>query len=254
MLCQHSGYFATALKDGNEDLFIESSRGVFEWPDDEPEQVRRWMRWLYSCSTCRLDCLFNYDHVCKNDKELDEDPDSWCHPDAEPEQAFLLGDRLLCPAYCRFALGSFVQHVDRMDPYRIVWTHASVPASTSLHRFVHAWLGWMKYRLDKRLNATTEEESKAAAFSERFEHIDGWRTDDPKKFLVYHWSEVCSVSNQQCDHKRPLWYWRHAEDGKPGTEPRTVVRSISRTRQQVCRGILALWVSGHSRVCALPLF
>lgn len=250
VLCRHSGYFAIALRDGYEDRYIEADTGVFEWPDDEPEEVHRWMRWLYSCGSCRSWDPYNSSHVCKEDGELDSDPDSWCHLDVEAEQAYLLGDRILCVEYCRFALASFIQHVHMTDPHRIVWTHETLPTSTSLSRFVHAWLGWMKFKLDKRLEMSADEEVRAEAYSEGFVGIDGWNTSDPRKYLIDHWSEPCSRDDRHCNHKRAGWYWRRTPSGMPGMEPRMeprrVVPYISPARKMVCQGSLCLWVSYHA--------
>jgi hypothetical protein len=249
LLRQHSEYFAIALRDGNEDRFIEADRGVFEWPEDEPEQVHRWVRWLYSCSSCRQGDPYNSAHVCKEGGELAEDPNSWCAPDVEPEQAFLLGDRILSAEYCRFALAAFVQHAHLADPYRIVWTHESLPERSSMRRFVHAWLGWMKFKLDKRLEMSADEEAAAAAYSKGFVYIDGWKTSDPRKYLMEHWSEPCSLENKFCDHKRAHWFWRRTASGTPGKEPSTSVLRVSSARKMICQGSLGVWVSRHVEQC-----
>lgn len=243
LLRQHSEYFTAALRDGYEDRFVEADRGVFEWPDDEPEQVHRWVRWLYSCSSCRRGDPYDASHVCKKGDQLKNDPNSWCARNVEAEQAFILGDRLLSPGYCRFALVSFAQHVHLFDPYSVIWTHECLREKASLRRFVHAWMGWMKFRLDVRLDMTADEEAAAKAYSQKFVSIDGWKTIDPRKYLPEHWTEPCSLDNRACDHLRTPLGWRAVLNGQPDKETRAVVCSISPTRKMIRRVTFGLWVS-----------
>lgn len=254
LLRQHSEYFATALKDGNEDRFIEADRGVFEWPDDDPEQVRRWVRWLYTCRNCQRGDPYNSAHICKSGSELDRDPNSWCAPDVESELAYLLGDRLLSPGYCRFALGFFIQHVHLIEPDRILWAHERLPERSSLRRFVHAWLSWMNYRLDTGMKMTADERAAARALSYGWVAIDGSRTNDPRKYLPEHWSEPCSLhSNRLCNHERAHWFWRRSANGQPVSRCPTITRRITPDRRAACVGALVLLVSCRLKPCAVPV-
>ncbi|OIW23694.1 hypothetical protein CONLIGDRAFT_649711 [Coniochaeta ligniaria NRRL 30616] len=240
LLCRHADYFSVALKDGNEDRFVEADKGEFHWPDDDAEEFHRFVRWMYSCSSCRLGDAYNSLHVCKKDGELDADPYSWCHPDVEAEQAFVLGDRILSAEYCRFALGSFIQHVHRIDPRRIIWVLENTADRSSLHRFVRAWLGWLKFKLDKRL-VSADEEDDAAVYSELFVSFDGWLTTDPRKYLMEHWLEPCSLDpNLYCGHKRAHWFWCRTASGMPGCPPPRETRP--RTRGEIIwEGSLGVW-------------
>jgi hypothetical protein len=230
------------LKDGNEDRYVEADKGEFSWPDDDPEEFHRYVRWMYSCSSCRQGDSYNSLHVCKKDGELAKDPYSWCAPGVEAELAFVLGDRILSPEYCRFALASFIQHVHRIDPRRIIWVLENTPDRSSLHRFVRAWLGWLKFKLDKRL-VSADEEDDAAVYSELFASFDGWLTTDPRKYLIEHWSEPCSLNpNLFCDHKRAHWFWRRTASGQPGKPPGKEPRPRSR-REMAWEGSLGVWVS-----------
>lgn len=250
LLCRHSDYFRVPLKDGNEDRFVEAEKGEFSWPDDDPEEFHRYVRWMYSCSSCRQGDFYNSVHVCKKDGELKKDPYSWCAPGVEAEQAFVLGDRILSGEYCRYALASFIQHVHRMDPRRLGWVLENTSDRSPLHRFARAWLGWLKFKLDKRL-VSADEDDDAAVYAGLFASFDGWLTTDPRKYLMEHWSEPCSLEpNLACGHKRAHWFWRRTASGQPGQPPGREPRPRSR-REMVWEGSLGVWVSDRAGLCCL---
>lgn len=256
LLRAHSGYFSAALRDGNEDRFVEAGEGgEFSWPDDDPDEFHRYVRWMYTCSGCRQGDAYSSLHVCCKLKDgVRDDPHSWCGQDVEPEQAFVLGDRILAPEYCRFALASLIQHAQRLGPRRLVWVLENAREGSPLHRFVRAWAGWMKYRLDKRQSTADEADGEeAAAYSELFASFDGWASADPRKYLMEHWLEPCSLDRElSCDHRRPHWFWRRTASGQPGSPPGREPRARSRG-EVVWAGSLGVWVS-HPRQGAVRFY
>lgn len=243
LICQHSAYFAAALKEGNEKLFIEAESGEFHWPDDDPSEFHRWVRWLYSCKHCRLWEVYDARHVCKEGDELEKDPHTWCAPDVEAEQAFMFGDRVVSPEYCLFALASFIQHVHLADPERIVWAYENAPERSGLRRFAFAWLGWMKFRLDKKTEIGPDEEAAVAAYSGAFATFEGWTSLDPRRYFMEHWKESCSLEiNNACKHKRLA-----KRGGRHEVYPESRRAKLARYRREMAwNGTVSIWVSFDS--------
>jgi hypothetical protein len=240
ILTRHSEYFKIALKEGYENHFIEARKGEFLFPEDDPEEFHRWVKWLYTCASCRLWDVYDPRHVCKTDDELEMHPLSWCAPDVEPEQAFAFGDRIMCPEYCMFALASFIQHVHLMHPDRILWAYENTPETSTLHRFVHAWIGWMKFRLDKK-EISADERRVVRAFREVFATLEGWTSLDPRKYIMEHWESPCSLELYSACHHKTLAY-RSRQQTVHGRAAQKKSRA-QKMRKMLWNSSICIWVS-----------
>jgi hypothetical protein len=169
------------------------------------------VRWLYSCSSCRVWGIYSPKHICHTD------PTSWCADTVEPEQAFIFGDRILCPAYCMSALSSFIQHVHLLPPSRIIWAYENTPDNSTLHRFIAHWLAWTKFRFYKKVplpaESTPEPPPETKDYHEYnpiFTTLQGWTSIDPRNYFMAHWSLPCSIPvYARCPHKRVCHFFAH---------------------------------------------
>ncbi|RKU49712.1 hypothetical protein DL546_009874 [Coniochaeta pulveracea] len=221
LACRHSSYFEVALKEGNETAFVEAATGEFEWREDDAENVHRWIRWLYSCESCKLYDIYDPEHMCP---EGNDDPMSWCNVDTHAEEAFILGDRIGCASYCTFALSSFIQHVHLLHPTTVLWAHENTLEHSSLHRFTAHWIAWIKFKVYQKEppppplghgikppgNEVPKnlEREDCSVYAEVFAHCEGWSSIDPRGYFMAHWSEPCSnVADARCCHKRICHYF-----------------------------------------------
>lgn len=232
------------MNDGNGVRFIEAEKGEFEWPDDDPDVVRHWVRWIYSCSSCRLWKIYDREHDCPhpsphiNPLDAEEDPASFCGPKVEPEHAYVFGDRILSPEYCRAALAAFIQHIHQMEPERVIWTYENTLERSPLHRFVRNWLAYQKFTLEKATAPREQDVEAIEAYTHIFTTLEGWSSLDPRKLYMEHWYEECSSPvHGPCEHRRRLLklqqYYR--EEGNWATS--------CRRRQRRQRWAQVLWIN-----------
>ena len=221
LLVYASQYFAGVIKHKDQGIFIETKNdgsdgngdgdgdGVFSLDDVTQVDFRRWVVWLYSCAECKGELQDSYcrNHDC--DARLTTGilamRSMWCSNGYQSLRAvtdFMLGDRLLSPLYCRFALAALRQHVHLvgLDDLRYLLLSDECPLSrdSAMYRFLLAWVGWLKYSRaddDDASAGSTERESMAATYydyADVYGCIEGWISRDPRGIPIEHWFEDCS--------------------------------------------------------------
>lgn len=167
--------------------------------------------------------IYDPRHVCSEDDTV-HDPYSWCNIKVHAEEAFILGDRIGCPAYCTFALSSFIQHVHLLHPATVLWAYENTLEHSSLHRFIAHWIAWIKFKVHKKeplpsafghnikppLNEVPEdlESEDCSVYATVFTHSEGWSSIDPRNYFMAHWSEPCSkTADARCCHRRICHYF-----------------------------------------------
>ncbi|KAB5572610.1 hypothetical protein GE09DRAFT_1100247 [Coniochaeta sp. 2T2.1] len=200
LLRRHSEYFRVALRQNNPRPFLESSTNEIIWSDDDPEDFDLFVGWVYSCLSCRQGSLYDSCHVCHKPARA---PGSVCLFDTESEHAYALGDRILAPEDTRFALASVIQHIHLFGGDRVLWTYDNVRPESSLGRFVYAWIAWLKFR--HYMRTASKKDAQVTITEKGYAYVEGWTALDPRKYLMEHWSEPCSLPGTKlhCEHRRP---------------------------------------------------
>ncbi|KAL1855692.1 hypothetical protein VTK73DRAFT_8523 [Phialemonium thermophilum] len=275
LLCRFSLYFEGALRDrgsaSGRPGTIEAATGEFYWPEDDVDEVHRWIRWLYSCPDCKRCPPYDPSHTCKRPirrpprqpsetsprKSREEHRDArgdaaedtltspWCA--AEAERAYVFGDRVLSEQYCVVALASFVQHTHFVDPARFVRVCDSVACNAPLRKFVDHWVLWRKFL--ERGDAAwgpARGSSLINMHEELFGSREGWTSLDPRKFELPHWWQGCARDpNMLCQHRISFGGLYGGAPMVPGGPfaGRVPPSESKKAMQWVCRLSVLAWVS-----------
>ncbi|KAB5554786.1 hypothetical protein GE09DRAFT_1287265 [Coniochaeta sp. 2T2.1] len=199
LLRRYSEYFRVALRENNPRPFRESSPNEIIWPDDDPEDLDLFVEWVYSCGPSL--------HVPLWDRGR-----ARIYP----------WDRILAPEYSRFALASVIQHIHLFSGDRVLWTYDNVRRESSMGRFIYAWIAWLKFK--HYMTPASKKEAEASVtnwYAKGLGYVDGWSALDPRKYLMEHWSEPCSLPGTKlhCGQRRPAWFWRRKGGTQPGKAP-----------------------------------
>lgn len=224
LLTHFSGYFKTAL---GGDYSVEARTGAFNFPEDDPAEFGHFVRWLYTCSSCKWWPDYDPKHKCVRGGAAK----SWCH--AEPERDFVLGDRFLCQGYCVFALAHFVQHAHLAGPDRLAWICENTLPRSALHCFVRHWIAWIKFRAV----GVKAGQSGVEEYADLFGRVEGWSCVDPRKYALIHWSKECGRNvHATCSHWRSIQpRQRRFQEPAPSGRLKTWLERGSRT-------VIFVWV------------